>query len=89
MEMTECGAASLGMILSYYGCYVPLEKLRVDTGVSRDGCNAYNIILGGEKYGLKGKGRFRPDGLFRGIGRNGESILSKPGGAQKRAGACV
>jgi NHLM bacteriocin system ABC transporter peptidase/ATP-binding protein len=56
MEMTECGAASLGMILSYYGCYVPLEKLRVDTGVSRDGCNAYNIILGGEKYGLKGKG---------------------------------
>ncbi len=56
MEMTECGAASLGMILSYYGCYVPLEKLRVDTGVSRDGCNAYNILLGGEKYGLKGTG---------------------------------
>ncbi len=56
MEITECGAASLGMILRYHGCYVPLEQLRVDTGVTRDGCNAYNILLGAEKYGLKGKG---------------------------------
>ena len=27
MEATECGAASLGMILAYYRCYEPLEKL--------------------------------------------------------------
>lgn len=56
MEMTECGAATLGMILLYYGCYVPLEQLRIDTGVTRDGCNAYNILLGAQTYGLKGKG---------------------------------
>ncbi len=56
MEIAECGAASLGMILLYYGAWIPLEKLREDTGVTRDGCNAWNILQGAEKYGLKGKG---------------------------------
>ena len=44
MEGTECGAASLAMIMAYYGKYVPLDKLRVDTGVSRDGCRASKIM---------------------------------------------
>lgn len=55
MEMTECGAASLCMILAYYGCYVPLEKMRVETGVSRDGCNMRGIKRAAEKYGLQAR----------------------------------
>lgn len=56
MEVTECGAASLSMILQYYGIYVPLEQTRVDTGVSRDGCKASKILQGAKKYGLVAKG---------------------------------
>lgn len=53
MEATECGAASLAMILAYYGKHVPLEQLRIETGVSRDGCNMKNIMLAGRKFGLE------------------------------------
>lgn len=52
MEATECGAVSLLMILAYYGCYVSIEKMRIETGVSRDGCNAKNICMAAEKYGM-------------------------------------
>lgn len=59
MEVAECGAASLAMILQYYGRYVPLEELRVETGVSRNGCNAKNICLAAEKYGMEASGSVR------------------------------
>ena len=52
MEATECGAASLAMIFAYYGKYIPLEQMRVETGVSRDGCNAANIMRAAKRYGL-------------------------------------
>ncbi|MBQ5503362.1 MAG: NHLP family bacteriocin export ABC transporter peptidase/permease/ATPase subunit [Selenomonas sp.] len=44
MEATECGAASLAMILAHYGLWIPLEKLRAECGVNRDGSKASCVI---------------------------------------------
>ena len=52
MEATECGAASLSMIFAYFGKHLPLEQMRIETGVSRDGCNAGNLMRCAKKYGL-------------------------------------
>ena len=56
MEATECGAASLAMIMSYYGREIPLEQMRVETGVSRDGSKASNIVKAAKKLGMDAKG---------------------------------
>ena len=64
MEALECGAASLTMILAYYGKWIPLEQVREDCGVSRDGSNAKNILLAARNYGLTAKAyRFDPERL--------------------------
>lgn len=64
MEATECGAASLSMIFSYFGKFMPLEQMRIEVGVSRDGCNAGNMMRAAKKFGLECKGfRKEPNAL--------------------------
>ena len=64
MEATECGAASLSMILAHYELWLPLEKLRQECGVNRDGSKASCVIRAARNRGCNANGyRWNADRL--------------------------
>jgi len=56
LSAMECGAASLTMVLHYFGKEVSLEEVRASCGASRDGVNALDILNAASLYGLRGRG---------------------------------
>lgn len=65
MEALECGAVCLAMVCAYYGKWLPLEEVRRDCGVSRDGQSAANMLRAARAYGFDAQGfRYEMDALI-------------------------
>ncbi|MGN6105370.1 MAG: peptidase domain-containing ABC transporter [Kofleriaceae bacterium] len=56
LEWTDCGAASLCMVMAYHGKDVKLAEVREAMGIGRDGVSAKAILDTAERYGMQGRG---------------------------------
>lgn len=52
----DCGAASLAMIFSYHGLYLPIAKCREITHTDLEGTSIYGLIEGAGHMGMKAEG---------------------------------
>ncbi len=50
LETSDCAAVCLDMILKFYKKFIPIEQLRIDCCVSKNGSTAKNLILAAKKY---------------------------------------
>src|SRR3954471_7304595 len=53
---SDCGAASLTMVLAYHGKHLRLDEVRKVTGFGRDGADAMAILSAARVFGLRGRG---------------------------------
>ncbi len=67
IEVRECGAAALGIVLAHYGRWAPINELRVACDVSRDGCTAGDLQRAADRFGVDLKGRRFPYRHLRSI----------------------
>ncbi|HEX6838702.1 MAG TPA: peptidase domain-containing ABC transporter, partial [Polyangia bacterium] len=56
LEWTDCGAASLCMVMAFHGRETKLAEVREVMGIGRDGVSAKSILDTAERYGLAGRG---------------------------------
>ena len=55
-EVTECGTCCLAMVLSYFGHWEPLDRLRQLCGASRDGVSAGSLVRAAKQLNMNVKG---------------------------------
>ena len=55
-DLKDCGACCLLSIIKYYGGYIPLETINMDTHVNKNGTTAFHIINAAKKYGFDATG---------------------------------
>ncbi len=56
-DASSCGAVSIASILSFYGGYVPLEKILEDTSTDKSGTNALELVRALSLYGFSATGK--------------------------------
>jgi ABC-type bacteriocin/lantibiotic exporter with double-glycine peptidase domain len=78
VELGDCGAAGLGVVLAYHGRHVPADEIREACGLSRNGLTAATIARTAADYGLHATGRrmasadaaeIRPDAMLLAVRR--------------------